>query len=455
MVCELLPSADEFKRFARGYSRPVVGWPQVILLAAGIYNILFALWAIFFPSHYFDLNSLPLQNQSLWQCIGMIVGLYGLAYMIASTDIVRYWPIVLIGLLGKVFGPLGYVYNLFIGETAVAGLVVIFFNDLIWLIPFTIILLKVNNFNWRKKVGIKTIESDEILSEYENLIERNKKEKLLLVFLRHFGCTFCQKALSTLMSEYQEIISRGIIPVIIHMGRKEKFDEYFKQHDKAEISHIEDCDQLLYTFFDLKRGGLLDVFSPTVTISGLKILKNERLGIGLLQGDGFQLAGCFLLDAGNIVKTKRNHDATNEYSYLEFICEDKSEDIHNTSPAVTLYYDQACPICGREIAFLKTLTTPGKVDYVDISSDSFSAEAHGKDYETLMNEIHAKDQNGNWLIGMNAFRAVYRFTPYSYLLEMTKLPVLKQFFDLCYVLFARNRLWLTGEKSNTCTIADK
>ena len=50
----------------------------------------------------------PPNYPELWQCIGMIVGVYGIGYLAASTDPVRHWPIVLVGFLGKIFGPIGY-----------------------------------------------------------------------------------------------------------------------------------------------------------------------------------------------------------------------------------------------------------------------------------------------------------------------------------------------------------
>jgi small multidrug resistance pump len=41
----------------------------------------------------------------IWQCVGMIVGVYGVGYLIAAFDPLRHWPVILVGLLGKVLGP--------------------------------------------------------------------------------------------------------------------------------------------------------------------------------------------------------------------------------------------------------------------------------------------------------------------------------------------------------------
>ena len=81
-----------------------------VLFAAGAYNVLWGAFAVLFPSAMFRWLDMPLPNYpQLWQCIGMIVGVYGIGYAIAAFDPARHWPIVLVGFLGKVFGPLGMV----------------------------------------------------------------------------------------------------------------------------------------------------------------------------------------------------------------------------------------------------------------------------------------------------------------------------------------------------------
>ena len=87
---------------------PTPVWMRRTLSAAGIYNILWGAWAVLFPNAQFEWLGMPRPNYpQFWQCIGMIVGVYGLGYAIAGTDPVRHWPVVFVGFLGKIFGPLG------------------------------------------------------------------------------------------------------------------------------------------------------------------------------------------------------------------------------------------------------------------------------------------------------------------------------------------------------------
>jgi hypothetical protein len=78
----------------------------------------------------------------IWQCVGMIVGVYGVGYLAAARDPIRHWPIVLVGLLGKVFGPIGFAKALLDGVFPVAFGWTILTNDLIWWIPFGAVLIR-------------------------------------------------------------------------------------------------------------------------------------------------------------------------------------------------------------------------------------------------------------------------------------------------------------------------
>lgn len=115
---------------------------QYVLWIAGVYNILWGTIVIIFPGLFFDLVGMeqPLYPM-IWQCVGMIVGVYGVGYFIAGYQPLRHWPIVLVGMLGKIFGPIGFAYYLAQGAFPLFFGLTIIFNDLIWWIPFGLILL--------------------------------------------------------------------------------------------------------------------------------------------------------------------------------------------------------------------------------------------------------------------------------------------------------------------------
>ena len=125
-------------------------WMHRWLVAAGVYNLAWGTLTVLHPAWLFDLTGLALPNYPfIWQCVGMVVGVYGVGYLAAATDPVRHWPIVLVGLLGKVFGPLGYLMGVIRGDVPPAFGWTLPTNDLLWWIPFTLILIHA----WRRHRG--------------------------------------------------------------------------------------------------------------------------------------------------------------------------------------------------------------------------------------------------------------------------------------------------------------
>ena len=114
---------------------------KLTLRLAAIYNVLWGVWVILFPTALFGLTKMPEPLYlEIWQCVGMIVGVYGIGYWLASNDPIQHYPIVLVGFLGKVFGPIGFLWSLIQGKFPWSFGITIIFNDLIWWIPFGYIL---------------------------------------------------------------------------------------------------------------------------------------------------------------------------------------------------------------------------------------------------------------------------------------------------------------------------
>ena len=116
-------------------------WARRWWMAAGVYNLVWGAIIIAFPNFLFDAAGMARINYpEIWQCVGMIVGVYGVGYLIAAGDHRRHWPIVLVGLLGKLFGPIGFAMAVIRGVFPPLFGLTILTNDLIWWIPFGMIL---------------------------------------------------------------------------------------------------------------------------------------------------------------------------------------------------------------------------------------------------------------------------------------------------------------------------
>ena len=182
-----------------------------VLLAAGVYNVLWGAFAVLFPAAIFDWLGMPQPNYpQFWQCIGMIVGVYGLGYAIAAFDPARHWPIVLVGFLGKVFGPLGMVQALWTGQLPWGFALNCVTNDLIWWVPFALILKHAWEVYQREDGAGSLPDEATLLEEAQttsggSLAELSNRQPVLLVLLRHSGCTFCREALADLAVRRAEI----------------------------------------------------------------------------------------------------------------------------------------------------------------------------------------------------------------------------------------------------------
>lgn len=116
-------------------------WHRTVLISAAAYNLLWGMLVVLFPTLPFAwLGIEPPLYPAILQCLGMVIGESGFGYAIAAGDPRRHWPMVLVGLLGKIFGPIGFLWAALRGEFPWSFGVMILANDLMWWLPFGAIL---------------------------------------------------------------------------------------------------------------------------------------------------------------------------------------------------------------------------------------------------------------------------------------------------------------------------
>ncbi len=309
--------------------QPVPVWLKRTLTLAGIYNLIWGTWVILFPTSLFTMMDLPQPTYpAIWQCVGMIVGVYGIGYLIAARDPMTHWPIVLVGLLGKIFGPIGFVYAALItNQLPIEFIWTIIPNDLIWWVPFTMLLVRAAKYHQGVHLDGDAHMNfqDAIQSHHDQhgtpLADLADQSPVMLVFLRHLGCTFCMETLQDLKSQRQQIADQGIKPVLVHMSDDEAAYKQFAKYTLDDLSRISDPDQDLYQAFELKRGSLWQLFGPRVWFQGFRALFRGNT-VGKLQGDGFQMPGVFILHKGAIIQSYRHAAAGDrpEYACMSESC---------------------------------------------------------------------------------------------------------------------------------------
>ncbi len=127
------PAPDSFR----------AGIARLLFTLAAVYNFAFAAWAIVRPGGFFELFRLdPPRYPAIWQCLGMVVGVYGLGYLYAARRLDRAAPFIALGLLGKVLGPIGWIATVHAGEWPIRTFPLVLFNDVVWWLPFGLFLLE-------------------------------------------------------------------------------------------------------------------------------------------------------------------------------------------------------------------------------------------------------------------------------------------------------------------------
>lgn len=122
---------------------------------------------------------------------------------------------------------------------------------------------------------------------------------------------------------------------------------------------------------------------------------------------------------------------------------------------IKLLYDGECPLCLREVNFLRKRDAGrGLVAFVDIADERYAPEAHGGiDFETAMGRIHAVLPDGTIIKNVEVFRRVYETLGMGWIYAATKLTVIGSIVDTLYRIWASLRLTLTGRPDLTTIVA--
>ncbi len=298
---------------------------RYVLALAGAYNIVWGIASILFPLVFFQSAGMaPPNYPELWQGLGMLIALYGVGYAIASANPLRHWPIVFVGLVSKILSPIGFLQAATNGRVPWHAGWLFLANDVIWWVPFALILARAH----RAYLNRRRIECPEVLrlalrtraNNGVTLDQLSRQTPVLLVFLRHAGCTFCREALTDIGTQRKRIEASGTKVVLVHMGSDEQAKKLLPKYGLDNAVRINDAQRHLYRAFGLCRGTPRMLFGPKVWIRGLKAAFQH--GAGRLQGDGFQMPGVFLLYHGEVVRSYRHQSVADRPDYVRFTVSD-------------------------------------------------------------------------------------------------------------------------------------
>lgn len=288
-------------------------WMKRLLGSAGSYHFLVGLGAAASPSA--AAGWLGLDDPGLpfpWRISGFAWIALGAGLLAASRSPVRHWPVVLAGFLKCLLVLPAVAAAVATGDLPGNAAWFALVDGLLCGIALGVIL-------WtavRMQAGIRPSRNapftlDEAARGYflgtgESLAEASDRRPLLLVFLRHFGCTFTRRILRELESLQHAAQERGAELVLVHMLQGGRETPHLHGHE--DVARIADPRCELYRAFGLGKGGVLELFGPRVWWPGIVSLF-KGCGVGHLAGDALQLPGAFLFHRGLILSAQRARSA--------------------------------------------------------------------------------------------------------------------------------------------------
>lgn len=124
---------------------------------------------------------------------------------------------------------------------------------------------------------------------------------------------------------------------------------------------------------------------------------------------------------------------------------------------IKLLYDGECPLCVREVNFLRKHDAGrGLVGFIDIMGDRYAPEENGGvTFEAAMGRIHAVRRDGTVIKNVEVFRQVYTVLGLGWVYAPTRWPVLGPLVDWAYGIWADWRLRLTGRPDLATLVAQR
>ena len=124
----------------------------------------------------------------------------------------------------------------------------------------------------------------------------------VVVFLRYFGCPFCQVQVVALRRD--EALFRGSGARVVLVGHGNHDDAIaFLQAKRVPFPVLLDPGRALYRAYGLMQGKVMQVLSPRTAMPSLRAeLSPETRQRGLKGGSFMQMPGTFVIDTGGVVR---------------------------------------------------------------------------------------------------------------------------------------------------------
>jgi predicted DCC family thiol-disulfide oxidoreductase YuxK len=108
--------------------------------------------------------------------------------------------------------------------------------------------------------------------------------------------------------------------------------------------------------------------------------------------------------------------------------------------AATVFYDGACPLCSREIAFYQRRKGADRIDWIDVSGAPGAEVAPGLTRDQALARFHVRNADGTLVSGGAAFAALWTALPgFRYVGKLFQTEPFVPLLEAVYRIFLRVR----------------
>jgi peroxiredoxin len=281
-------------------------WMRRSKLAASVYFLACGLSALFAPGLWWLAAGLPAQQVPLLMGVIGTLMLSLSAGALAAAASPSQWGLPLVLFIACALDALLVLHALLVGTLPALNGLSFLLLDGVWIYLFLCMLhwsyeqalvrektqptLPIADALQKKPVGV-----------LKSLGQLSHEKPLVLVFIRHTGCTFCRYHLELLAAERAQGAAQESQIVLVGMSPASAMESLREQYKLDGVLLVSDPERVLYRACGLRIGSFLDLLGPRQIFAALRSGALLKHGIGWLQGSGFQLQGAVVIDREKIV----------------------------------------------------------------------------------------------------------------------------------------------------------
>ncbi|HMO02160.1 MAG TPA: redoxin domain-containing protein [Oligoflexia bacterium] len=301
-------------------------WSVKFLRVVAVYYFLLGATAFLLPESWFFAAGIkpadPQQAALLLQVAGTPLFAVAFVVLLASFAVRQTWPVLILGLIYNGLDFFVTFHFIRMGRISLVSGLVFMLIALFLTVGFAVLLYRVYRFYasdqkaWQESF-IKDALSLKPDGSQLSLAELSETTPLVLIMIRHVGCTFCRETLDRLARELKNFSGDAPLKiVVVGLSSVDSIRALLTEYGLSDLLVLSDPDQIVYRAFEIKRGGFWQLFGARELWSGIVRGGLFKYGLGGVEGDPFQLPGSALIDRGRVVKTVSARSAA-DYCGLE------------------------------------------------------------------------------------------------------------------------------------------